>query len=554
MISIRRLRLVTGLVLFVYVTGHLLILGLGLAGIDFLKTAGNRYGALWGSPVGLILLYGSMATHLALAFYALYQRKSLKMRPFEALQMVLGFAIPPMLVLHVISMRIAYELFGIPNDYRILQAQFWNGATANAAFQLTVLLIVWVHGCIGIYYWLRLKPIFAAWRSPLAAACTAVPLIALTGFIASGREVHLRSLADPDWLAATLRRTAEVTDAQKATLSLIHDRFLIAFSAALIATLCLRLLRKMWLARGRRFRMQYATGPTVSAPVGLSILEVSRSRGIPHASVCGGRGRCSTCRVLIDGEPGVLEPPSDDEIGVLQRVKAPPRVRLACQVRPKGDLTVTLLLPPQASLADLHSGHDARQGEERVLAVMFADLRGFTTLSESKLPYDVVFLLNRFAREMAEAVEQNGGHVDKFLGDGIMALFGLSGSADEAARGALKAAQEMERRLVRLNKSIATELPTPLRMGIGLHAGPVIVGEIGYGRATSFTAIGDVVNTASRLEAATKELDATVVVSEALLNLAGETLDDAESREIAVRGRTQQIKVRALGTLSVQAG
>ena len=202
-----------------------------------------------------------------------------------------------------------------------------------------------------------------------------------------------------------------------------------------------------------------------------------------------------------------------------------------------------ILLPPNVGPSAAYRSYNFREGEERIVAILFADLRGFTTLSETKLPYDVVFLLNRFAREMGEAIEQHGGRIDKFMGDGVMALFGLEQDPALGARQALAAAREMQSRLQHINASMADDLPEPLHMGIGIHTGSVIVGEIGHGKASSITAIGDVVNTSSRLESLTKEFGAKLVVSEALLEQAGEKLSSAELHEVAVKGRREPMRV-----------
>ncbi len=182
-------------------------------------------------------------------------------------------------------------------------------------------------------------------------------------------------------------------------------------------------------------------------------------------------------------------------------------------------------------------------GVEREIAVLFCDLRGFTSLSEGRLPYDTVFILNRYFKAMGEAIEGAGGRVDKFIGDGIMALFGLESDAAAASRAALEAARGMAQALDLLNRDLAVELEEPLRMGIGLHLGPVILGEMGHGPAASLTAIGDTVNVASRLEALTKEFACMVVVSAQLVERAGVHLVGGRRRELDLRGRTGRLAV-----------
>jgi adenylate cyclase len=298
-------------------------------------------------------------------------------------------------------------------------------------------------------------------------------------------------------------------------------------------------------ARGR-VRVRYPDGTTVAISPGTSLLEASRTAGIPHAAVCGGRGRCSTCRVRVGGGAGHLPPPSPGEARVLARLGLAEGVRLACQLRPARDLAVAPLLPATAGTREVLAPADPSQGAEREVAVLFADLRGFTRLAEGRLPYDTVFVLNRYFRVMGEAIEESGGHVDKFIGDGIMALFGVGTPPQLAARQALAAARAMALGLDGLNRELRGELGEPLRMGIGLHDGPVILGEMGHGRARSLTAVGDVVNVASRLEAMSKEYDAQLVVADDLALRAGVDLAGFARHEIRVRGRSQRLAVRVV--------
>jgi adenylate cyclase len=204
------------------------------------------------------------------------------------------------------------------------------------------------------------------------------------------------------------------------------------------------------------------------------------------------------------------------------------------------------LLPAGAGARDLRVQVNPGQGVEREVAVLFADLRAFTRMAEGRLPYDVVFVLNQYFEAMGQAIEEQGGRVDKFIGDGIMALFGVDREPVTACREALAATRAMALALERLNQHLAHDLSEPLRIGIGLHAGPVILGEMGYRRATSLTAVGDTVNVAARLEALTKDFEAQLVVSARLAESAGVDLSAAELREIEIRGRRRPLRVRLL--------
>jgi adenylate cyclase len=287
---------------------------------------------------------------------------------------------------------------------------------------------------------------------------------------------------------------------------------------------------------------------TLDLHPGASVLEMVRAAGIPHASVCGGRGRCSTCRIRVGAGAEALPEPDANEREVLDRILAPAGVRLACQIRPTRSLEVTPLLPAAATARDGLQPVGHLPGEEREVAVLFADMRDFTRLSEDRLPFDVVFVLNRYFAAMGEAVHEAGGRVDKFVGDGVMALFGVETNVEDGCRRALAAARLMAEKLVELNHALAGDVPEPLRIGIGIHVGPVIVGDMGYGAARGVTAIGDVVNVASRLEAMTKELGIQLIVSEDVAARGDVDLDAFDRREVDLRGRAGTLSVRLIGS------
>jgi adenylate cyclase len=239
-----------------------------------------------------------------------------------------------------------------------------------------------------------------------------------------------------------------------------------------------------------------------------------------------------------------LPAPNPTEAAALARIHAPAAVRLACQIRPAYSLTVRPLVPMRE--LEPMSGDDAyRWGVERRITIMFADLRGFTSLAERLYPYDSVFLLNRFFETMSEAVERNGGAVDKFLGDGIMALFGVAPARGSGSRDALLAARDMLASLDRLNQEFGPTLPARLRMGLGIHTGPAVLGRVGV-QTGGLTALGDSVNTASRLEALNKELGSVLVVSSSTVEAAGLAIPGAEVRDVTLRGRAETLAVHVV--------
>jgi adenylate cyclase len=550
---IRRLRLGSGLVMLCYVTSHFLNHALGLVvSVATMDRVLHRIYLAVTDPAVSVLLYGSFGLHYGLALLALWRRRSLRMPPAEAVQLVLGFLIPFLLVEHVVENCIGDRWFGADHGYYdSLLLEIWVRRPALGALQFVVLIVAWVHAMIGLRFWLRLKPWYPRWQPVLYALALLVPTLALLGFVEAGREVAAAA-QDPAWVAALDARHPAAQGVERAGLQHLKAALLAGFAAALLSMLLAWHIRR-YIQRARGLlRLYYPEGRVVRIARGFSVLEASRSAGVPHASVCGGRGRCSTCRIRIDGDEDAAPPPSLAEASVLRRISAAENVRLACQLRPAGDLRVTPLLPATAQARDGYRRPSYLEGSEREIAILFADLRAFTALSERKLPYDLVFLLNRYFAAMGHAVEEAGGRIDKFIGDGVMALFGLDSGTEAGCYEALAAARLMAERLVLLNETLAQELPAPLRLGIGIHVGPVIVGEMGYGTAVSVTAVGDTVNIASRLEGLTKSFGVELVVSEAAAQLASVDLGPAPIHEIEIRGRNERLAVRLVqhaGTL-----
>ncbi|TXL72079.1 adenylate/guanylate cyclase domain-containing protein [Vineibacter terrae] len=548
---IGQIRLYSGLVLFGYaalhLSNHVLLLGPLRLANDVLAAVA----AFWHSPPGTVVLYGALLAHVALALWSFVRRRHLRLVRSEWLQLVLGLAILPVGITHFVANRGSAELHDVPPNYLwvlLSVGDSWLGALQ----QMGLALIVWIHGCIGIHAWLRLKPSYRRWLPSLFGFAVALPVLALAGTLAGARQVS-ELAADPERLREMLQALGITAEVSQELYRLSNLLKMIA-GAILVAALAARPLRDLWERRHGVVRIRYSADRVVVVPAGPSLLEISRGAGVPHPGVCGGRGRCSTCRVRIGGpDRARLPEPTTVEAKVLARIGAPPNVRLACQIHPPaGDYHVTPLMSPSVGPSDAwrrSSGH----GSERFIAVLFADIRGFTALSEGRLPFDVVFVVNRYFRAMGGAIESAGGHVDKFIGDGVMALFGIDGDPQRAAQQALDAARRMSLALKDLNDTLSADLDLRLRIGIGVHAGPAIVGEMGYGQALSLTAIGDMVNTASRLESMTKELACELVVSHDLLERAGVMLDDVPRHEIDVRGRRGKLVVYAIADAATLA-
>ena len=442
-------------------------------------------------------------------------------------------------------------------DYVTVLVAQWHVDPWIGIKQIAVFFAAWVHSCIGIYRWLRLKPWYRRWQQVFFALALLIPALSLAGAM-QGAQAVVALASDPAWFEQFKVRVRWLDTYEYAQYVQVMDYFTIGFIALVVAAFGLRYVRAA-VERWRGIvRMTYDDGFAIQFPPGRSILEASRASNVPHASVCSGRGRCSTCRVRVTEGYEDLPEPSAAEQKVLDRVNAGIRVRLACQTRPKGgEIEVIRLLPTTAQPEDGFPRPEYLQGQEREIAILFADIRSFTTLSEKKLPYDVVFLLNRYFDSMGSAVSDCGGHLDKFIGDGVMALFGIEDGAEAGSKAALAAAREMGLRIAELNRALANDLDEPLRIGIGIHCGPAIVGAMGFGDTVSVTAVGDSVNTASRLKTQTKEFGAELVVSNRTVELSGVDLSGFAEEEVEIRGRTEPLSVRvviAARDLPEQAG
>ena len=167
-------------------------------------------------------------------------------------------------------------------------------------------------------------------------------------------------------------------------------------------------------------------------------------------------------------------------------------------------------------------------------------------MSQKQVPHELIALLNRFIAEMSQAVEAHNGEVDLLLSDGLMAFFGLGGSREKACRDAIFAARDMMRAVRALNQELAGALPMPVRIGIGIHVGPVIVAESHTGSAAEVSALGETVSIASRLEAATKEVLADCLISADAAQAAGAQFPAASRRDIQIRGRETPLKAFAV--------
>ena len=544
-----RLRLTSALVMLAFVICHLTAHWFLLVSVDKAEPVLTVLMYPWRTRAGTAILVTAFVVHYCNALWSIYIRRSLRLNRWELTQLGLGLCIPILLMFHVVGTRIAESTLGVDAYYNTVLVGQWLHRPWLAAVQMIALLAVWVHACIGIHYWLRTKRWYPSWRPALFTYGLLLPTLALAGFISGGNQVLREADDDPDFV----RMVAEDSHVTPQVAQAADQIARFGFGLTLALTLLpfgARSVRELYYRRTKPPVLSHANGRNMPILPGATVLETLRANGIPHASVCGGRARCTTCRVLVTKGLEQLPEPNGLEAKALARIGATSGMRLACQIHPTADIAIMPLMPADAGAVD-GTIRGGLEGRERLITILFTDLRASTCLAEGKLPYDVLFILNQFFYEMTQALAASNGHYSQFTGDGLMALYGLDAAdpktgSTEAVRGA----QQMLERLDQLNYRLRGDLREPLRIGIGIHHSEAIVGAMGPPRSQVITAIGDAVNTCARLESLTKEYQCAVVISRQAAEAAGLNLDGEELHEAPVKGRREPVQFYALKTLA----
>jgi len=536
-----QLRLGSGIILALYVVQHLINHAFGIVSIETAEAYRKTIGAVFQSAPGLLLLYGALLFHATIALRSIYRRSSLRMSFWQWLQLLLGLSILPLVVGHAVANRGFDQLGNIdPNYFYVV-----TSLLLKPVFLVKLIFlipIIWIHMVIGLHFWLRLKAGYQRYLPYAYALAVLIPALAYVGLFSMLQQastwVNDQQRLDQIYAANIAMPSGDVE-----FLRGIETQAWIVMAALLISTLVARQIRLWYKARQGTYCVTHTDGSKIRALNGVSLLEALRNARIPHAAVCGGRGRCTTCRVHVNSGLEELDPPNELESRALTRIKAGKEIRLACQLYPRADLAITPLVMANQSLsASLHSG--GVQGHEEYVVAMFVDMRGSTNLGERVLAYDVVFILNRFFTELSSALADSHGHYAQFAGDGLMALYGLDPARkSRACADALAGAHEMFRRIENLNQQLQREFGETVQMGIGIHGGEAIVGTMGPPKTPLLTAVGDNINIAARLEAQTKVLGCDLIVS--VQTLTAESIDYSmgQVQEIEVRGRDNHVEV-----------
>ena len=541
------LRLASGLVLLAFVVCHLTAHSFLLVSLERAGSALDVLMYPWRTAIGTTILLSALLIHYLNALWSIYVRRYLRLSRWEWWQLGLGLCIPLLLMLHVTSTRIAESLLDVTSHYSSVLIVQWQLSPWLGVLQVAAVLTLWIHACIGVHFWLRTKARYTRWRAMFVALGLLLPTLALSGYVTAGNQV-LRAATNPNY-TKLLFEDSNLTDQKRAEIGHIAR-----VGSAIYLTLVLlpfvgRGVRG-WLYRRRRPPLlSHSSGRILPILPGATVLEALRENGIPHASVCGGRARCTTCRILVTKGLDQLPEPSGLEARALARIGATPGMRLACQICPTADISVMPLLAAEAGAAD-GTVRGGLEGSERLIAVLFVDLRGSTILGEAKMPYDLLYILNQFFHEMTKALDATNGHYAQFAGDGLMALYGLNGKDRAiAAADALRGAREMLARMDQLNSRLRGDLSQPLRIGIGIHFGEAIVGAMGPPASQIISAIGETVNACARLESLTKEYDCRVIVSRRAADMAGLNVKSRKLHRVSATGQAPPVEFYALNTL-----
>jgi class 3 adenylate cyclase/nitrite reductase/ring-hydroxylating ferredoxin subunit len=286
-----------------------------------------------------------------------------------------------------------------------------------------------------------------------------------------------------------------------------------------------------------------------------TLLAAGLRSGIAFAHACGGRAKCSTCRISITDGLENCSSRTEVEQQMADRLGLTDEVRLACQLRPKGAISIRRLVLDETDLmmcSQLDRAVATRTGESKPVTVFFSDIAGFTSISERLTPYDVMYLLNRYFVQVGDIIERNGGFIDKFVGDGMMALFGVDDQPNAPLR-AVNAALQILEAVDRMKPFFAAMYDADFDVRIGLHHGEAVLGSVGSIGHERLTAIGDVVNTASRIEAANKEAGTSLLISEDLHDIVSNCVSVADFVRVRLKGASDRITLYEVSDLTEEA-
>ena len=509
----RVVRMTSGLILFTYIGSHLLNHALGLISLQAAEHGMEYAIEVWYSLPGTVLLYGAFAAHFLLALWAVYERRTFWLPPIELLRIALGFTLPLLLIGHAANTRLAYDLFGLASDYTRVVSNLWM--TGNQGWQLGLMAPGWLHGCLGLHLAFNRRPWYRRSRYVLFSIALLVPVLSALGFIAMGRQLAVT----PEAIAAAARYYSPEFAPHRLAIAEWKDALLNGYFSIIALAFVAREIRNLVERRRKNLVTISYPARTVRVPRGWSVLEASRSFHLAHASMCGGRARCSTCRVRVTAGNDNVPPPEADEQATLERINAPPDVRLGCQLRPEGDVTVVPLVQTERPI--YRQNVPQRVRTERDIVVLFCDTRNRAAMAADQLPHDQLYVLTLYAEAISHAIRAAGGTLSYVEFDTLCALFGTEGRTEVCAQRALQAAGAIESVMADLNKRLGRKKEDRIRITVSIHAGRAAVGEIGSSDPPTMIAIGDAIDEANELRKEAAARNRVFAISQTVYAAAG---------------------------------
>jgi adenylate cyclase len=284
-----------------------------------------------------------------------------------------------------------------------------------------------------------------------------------------------------------------------------------------------------------------------------SLLDAALTAGIQHVHVCGGIAECSTCRVLVLEGAERLSAPNEREKRLNDLMHFPRNVRLACQTTVLGDQVKLKRIIRDESDINLYAGEDStlashQIGEQLEMVLFFFDIRDFTVFTETHLAFDVIHIIRKLFSIFQKIIEDNGGRIIETMGDGFYAVFGCGSGRQGSVLGAVQSGLMILKEVDTLNETyFKPYFEEIIQVGMGVHIGKVISGEIRVGSIDRRFAMGLPVNIAARLQNATKELNNSFIVSAEAYDHLPEQLQTHTSTYVRLKGIANEVKVFLVG-------
>ena len=297
-------------------------------------------------------------------------------------------------------------------------------------------------------------------------------------------------------------------------------------------------------------------GKVVTIEEGESVLQASLRAGIPHTHVCGGKARCTTCRILVlDGDEDKLSPRSDQESSLAKKFGFASNIRLACQAYVSEDIKTRRLVidDDDVDITLMRMSDETSKvsstGLEKKVVILFSDIRDFTSFSDKQLPYDIIHMLNRYFYQMRKIIERNNGEVFNYMGDGLLALFGVE-DGHGAIENGVRSGMEMLEAMDKMQPYLQQTYGQSLQIGVGIHCGDVVIGTIDDSQNDKKMVIGDAVNFASRVESANKETGTRLLISQTMYDELQEKIQIGKTCSVELKGKSGKYQLYEVLSLS----